>query len=227
MHRLRRLSRGGRVLVALAVAGGIFGIATAVQADIPDGGVIHGCYQKVNGQLRVIDTSQGGACRPSENALSWNQTGPTGATGAKGTTGPTGATGPKGATGVTGPTGPTGGINAIERQGYVASNGSLIDSNGFTVTHTAGTGNYSIHFPAGTWNFDVTNFPAITAIPQPGATPLQLVGDALFGDGSATFTLNTGTGEESFSFMVLQHKGPQNPGTAPTKAGPLSTFPNK
>jgi len=212
------------LVFALVVAGAVFGIASAVQADIPDSGVINACYKQVNGQLRVIDTSQGGTCLPSEKALSWNQTGPTGP---RGPTGPKGATGPTGPTGATGPTGPTGGINAIERQGFVAPNGSLILSNGFTVTHTAGTGNYTINFPAGTWNFDTTNFPAITAIPQPGATPLQLVGDALFGDGSATFTLNTGTGEESFSFMVLQHNGPQSPGTAPTNAGPLSTFPNK
>ena len=84
MGRLGGLSRGGRLLLALTVGGAIFGIATAVQADIPDSGVIHGCYQKVNGQLRVIDTSQGGTCRPSEKALSWNQTGPTGPTGATG-----------------------------------------------------------------------------------------------------------------------------------------------
>ncbi len=36
MQRLRRLSRGGRFLLALAVGGAVFGIATAVQASIPD-----------------------------------------------------------------------------------------------------------------------------------------------------------------------------------------------
>ena len=54
-HRLRGLSRGGQLVLALTVGAVMFGIATAVQADIPDGGVIHGCYQKVNGQLRVIE----------------------------------------------------------------------------------------------------------------------------------------------------------------------------
>jgi hypothetical protein len=58
MHRLRGLSPGRR-LVALAVGGAIFGIATAVQADIPDGGVINSCYGKTNGGfLRVIDASR-------------------------------------------------------------------------------------------------------------------------------------------------------------------------
>ena len=95
------------------------------------------------------------------------------------------------------------------------------------MTHTGGTGDYTIQFPAGTFNFDGTNFPAITAIPQPGGTHIQLVGDALFPDGSANYTLNTGAGEESFSFMVLQHVGPQVPGSAPTGGKPVSTFPAK
>jgi hypothetical protein len=95
------------------------------------------------------------------------------------------------------------------------------------VTHTGGTGSYTINFPAGTWNFDGTNFPAITAIPQPGATPIQLTGDSLAGDGSAHSTLDTGAGEESFSFMVLQHNGPQIAGSARPNAKAISTFASK
>ena len=112
MHRLRSLSRGGRLLVALAVGGALFGIATAVQADIPDSGVIQGCYKTVSGALRVIDTDKGGTCLPSETALNWNQTGPTGATGPRGPTGTTGPTGPSGPTGPTGATGPSDGAEA-------------------------------------------------------------------------------------------------------------------
>jgi hypothetical protein len=96
--RLRSLSRAGRLLVALAVGGALFGIAS-VQADIPDNGVIHGCYGKpgttYKGNLRVRDASQGEQCRFYENPLDWNQTGPTGVTGP---TGPTGSTGPAGPT---------------------------------------------------------------------------------------------------------------------------------
>jgi hypothetical protein len=45
MDRLHGLSRGRRLLLAVVVAPGVFGIATAVQASIPDAsGVIHGCY---------------------------------------------------------------------------------------------------------------------------------------------------------------------------------------
>jgi hypothetical protein len=97
MGRLRGVSRGSRLLLALAVGGAVFGIATAVQADIPDSGVIHGCYGKAGtpykGNLRVRDFDQGEQCRSYENPLDWNQTGPTGPTGATGPTGPTGATG--------------------------------------------------------------------------------------------------------------------------------------
>lgn len=43
-------------------------------ASIPDSnGVVHGCYQKNSGDLRVIDTNAGGGCASSENPLSWNQ----------------------------------------------------------------------------------------------------------------------------------------------------------
>ncbi len=110
MHRLRGLSRGGRLVLALAVGGAVFGIATAVQASIPDSsGVIHGCYNNSlahgypTGALRVIDTSKvNGNCASWETPLNWLQAAPTGATG------PTGQTGPTGPTGATGPTGPSG-----------------------------------------------------------------------------------------------------------------------
>jgi hypothetical protein len=39
----------------------------------PDGNVINGCYQKVNGQLRIVGGP--GICRPDEFAISWNQAG--------------------------------------------------------------------------------------------------------------------------------------------------------
>ena len=92
MNWLREFSPGGRVLVALAVAGATFAIASVVQASIPDAsGVIHGCYTK-SGALSVIDASLT-TCKSSETALDWNKRGVTGATGA---TGPTGVTGPAG-----------------------------------------------------------------------------------------------------------------------------------
>jgi hypothetical protein len=54
--------------MALAAAGGV---AFAV---IPDAGtgVIHSCYDKTTGALRVIDPSKGQSCGSSEAALNWN-----------------------------------------------------------------------------------------------------------------------------------------------------------
>jgi hypothetical protein len=61
---------------ALAVALG--GVA---YATIPDsGGVIHGCYQKTVGSLRVIDPSTGGQCSSAETPIHWSQ-GPAGVSG--------------------------------------------------------------------------------------------------------------------------------------------------
>jgi hypothetical protein len=52
-------------------------------ATIPDSdGTIHGCYQRTNGVLRVVESA--GDCRSRERALDWNQQGPTGATGPQG-----------------------------------------------------------------------------------------------------------------------------------------------
>jgi hypothetical protein len=97
MHGLRLFSGAGRLLIALAVGGAVFGIASVVQADIPDNGVIQGCYGKAGtqfkGQLRVRDSSQGEQCRIYESPLNWNQTGPTGPAGVTGPTGPTGPAG--------------------------------------------------------------------------------------------------------------------------------------
>ncbi len=75
------MSRGARILLALGVAGAAFGIATVVQAAIPDThGYLHGCYQVNNGPapkgtLRLIDPSTGDACRFYEKPANWNSNG--------------------------------------------------------------------------------------------------------------------------------------------------------
>jgi hypothetical protein len=69
----------GAIVGALAVGG-------IAWADIPDSGVIHGCYKTVGGSLRVVDASRGEECKSGEKSLPWNQTGPTGPSGAAGPT---------------------------------------------------------------------------------------------------------------------------------------------
>src|SRR5262245_40239354 len=106
------MTRAGWRRTAIFLTGGTvaLGIAAGVYAAIPDSAaVIHGCYQKTSGQLRVIDTGKKGvACGKTELGLNWNQTGPKGDRGIQGPIGPAGVMGPSGTTGPTGPTGPAG-----------------------------------------------------------------------------------------------------------------------
>lgn len=116
MHRrFRRVALAVTAVALVAIAGAV----TYAVADIGAGGVINACYKSQNGQLRLIDPASD-HCLPSETAISWSQTGPTGSRGPtgpqgppgpqgpKGATGPPGSTGAKGATGPAGPAGPKG-----------------------------------------------------------------------------------------------------------------------
>jgi hypothetical protein len=98
---MKRLVIG--VIAGLTLAGGV------AYATIPDsGGVIHGCYVKQVGILRVIDTSSGQKCTALEAPLDWSQQGPAGPAGPAGPQGPQGDEGPAGPAGPQGPAGPTG-----------------------------------------------------------------------------------------------------------------------
>ena len=101
------------VLAVLVTAGGV------AYASIPSSdGTIRGCYQKENGQLRVVDKASD--CRNSELAISWNQKGPTGVAGAIGAQGPKGD---KGATGAQGAKGDQGATGAQGTQGLKGDTG--------------------------------------------------------------------------------------------------------
>jgi hypothetical protein len=110
MRRPGRMATGTAVFSACVLAGGV------AWAAIPGGdGTIDGCYLKVTGTLRVIDTGKGDKCiKGLETPISWNQKGDPGPAGAKGATGAAGAkgdagpAGAKGATGAAGPKGDTG-----------------------------------------------------------------------------------------------------------------------
>src|SRR5215813_13577292 len=89
-------------------------------ATIPDSnGVIHACYNKSGGSIRVIDDSVT-KCSSNETSLNWN------------VTGPAGPTGPPGTQGLQGPTGPPGPSNAFVQKfdpgalGFPISNGPVI-----------------------------------------------------------------------------------------------------
>jgi hypothetical protein len=78
--------RPSTIVLAAFVALAVAGIATAT---IPDGnGVIHACYAKKGGSLRVVDTGGGGTCTSKEADLAWGEQGPQGAQGPQGPQGP-------------------------------------------------------------------------------------------------------------------------------------------
>lgn len=100
MNKTSFISAAAGAAVGIVLAGGV------AWATIPSNGVVNGCYQKLEGTLRVID--EGDRCRTSEVAIAWNQTGPQGPPGPKGDKGDTGAAGPQGPPGPEGPPGITG-----------------------------------------------------------------------------------------------------------------------
>jgi len=90
---VRRVASSRLAIAALAVAVTAAVIGGVAAAAIPDNaGAIHGCYNRVNGGLRVVDS--GATCKPGEVALPWNQQG------TKGPAGPPGPPGPPAPTGV-------------------------------------------------------------------------------------------------------------------------------
>ncbi len=121
-HRVILTRAAVGALVTLALGAGR-GFASIPAAD----GTYTGCYQRVQGQLRVIDTANPAqTCRPDERLVTWSLTGPVGPTGPmgpvgmqgpQGNTGLTGATGPQGPTGPAGPPGPIGPTGAPGVQG--------------------------------------------------------------------------------------------------------------
>lgn len=104
----QRRWRPRKLVTAALGAAVLMAGAGAALATIPDsGGVIHGCFGRSGGALRVIDDSQT-TCSAGESSLNWSQTGPQGPPGAQGPPGPQGPQGPKGDTGDQGPQGDPG-----------------------------------------------------------------------------------------------------------------------
>jgi hypothetical protein len=140
-------------VAVLVVGGAMFGLASAVQASIPDShGVIHGCYSKVGGALRVVDTAKNQKCLTSELAVNWSQTGPIGAKGPTGSTGAPGATGASGPTGATGATGPTGPVGSA--RGYARVMGATLDT-------ASSKGVLGVEYDHGLYCFDLSFMPSV------------------------------------------------------------------
>jgi hypothetical protein len=100
-HHLTYANMMATIAVFIALGGGAFAAVSSIAG--PDG-VIHGCYGKQKGNLRVIRV--GGKCGKGEKAISFNQVGRRGLSGLQGVPGTPGAPGSPGATGERGPQGP-------------------------------------------------------------------------------------------------------------------------
>ena len=140
--------------VITGLVGVLIGGTTIAVAQIGSNGTINGCYQRLSGQLRVVDSGE--PCRNGELAISWSAVGgagaqgATGATGATGAGGATGANGLDGATGATGPVGPGGANGSNGADGQTGATGPKGDTgaNGTNGTNGA-TGATGPQGPAG------------------------------------------------------------------------------
>lgn len=123
-----------RRIVPTIIATGVLVIllASISFATIPDAsGVIHGCYKRSNGNVRIIDPSAGDTCSNDEIAITWAQKGtgatgpigPPGPQGEPGPAGPAGPEGPSGSQGLEGPAGPAGSEGPVGPAGAIGPEG--------------------------------------------------------------------------------------------------------
>jgi hypothetical protein len=138
MHRLRPRLTYANVMATIAVFVALGGGAYAAVSGIPDrNGVIHGCYKKHKGNLRLVAS---GKCSKRERAIAFNQRGPRGPAGARGPRGLQGARGIAGAAGLPGAKGEQGprgpGATSFSTTLAQGTTGGLLAtaSNGVTVT---------------------------------------------------------------------------------------------
>jgi hypothetical protein len=145
----------GVVLALVAVVLAMGGFAFAA---IPDRhGVIHACYKKKKGSLRVVSSSR--KCTRRERALAWNKRGPS-SRGGSGRRGPRGLRGLRGRTGRTGPAGAPGKDGSArafaEINGSEATGGNTVfDSKAKNVTDAQVT-----HPSTGLYCFNLSFAPA-------------------------------------------------------------------
>ncbi len=113
----------GRTLLLAAVAAVAVGAGAAVAAIPSSSGAVNGCYEKVTGILRVIDTDAGKTCKSFENPITWSVRGPQGERGEPGAVGPAGASGPQGPAGAPGARGEDGAAGPQGPQGDAGPQG--------------------------------------------------------------------------------------------------------
>jgi hypothetical protein len=136
-------------LAALLALGGSAYAATTIPG--PDG-VIHSCYRKRGGSLRVVRA--GARCTRRERPLSFAQRGPRGLPGARGPQGPRGLRGRSGAQGAKGTAGASGATNVQVRSAGPTSLPADGAEHAYPATCSSGEratgGGYALSAPVGT-----------------------------------------------------------------------------
>jgi hypothetical protein len=147
----RSLTRRALITTTAALGAAIL-VAGAAYATIPDNnGVIHACYAKSGGTIRVIDSSVTNCKASSETSLSWNRQGPVGPAGPAGPVGATGATGPAGPAGPAGVAGPAGPAGPAGAPGVSTVTFAIMDPNQGSVNGNTFSEIVSKQLPAGVW----------------------------------------------------------------------------
>jgi len=177
--RWRRRASRPAVLAAAAAVMLIAGAGGAVAATAGSSNVLHGCYSKADGALRLIKAGQ--HCKSSEIAVSWNKVGPAGPQGFTGPTGPAGQTGPTGPQGQKGDTGPAGQAGSTGLTGPQGPAGPQGDTGPVGPTGPAGVSGYvnnEIQFtvPPSSSRVMDASCPANTILTGGGATLLNKSG---------------------------------------------------
>ncbi|HET7047473.1 MAG TPA: hypothetical protein VFI54_04310 [Solirubrobacteraceae bacterium] len=138
------------------------GVGYAATGGIPgSNGVIHSCYQKSHGALRVVPA--GRRCRRSEKALAFNQRGPRGFQGARGlqgARGPQGKQGKQGVQGKQGAQGPAGPLTTTLPHGQTLRGWFNFD--------TVATGANQIEGGSISFAFQTASAPTVQIIPVGG-----------------------------------------------------------
>lgn len=136
MRSITRHLSYANVASTLALVFAMGGGAYAALSPVHDG-VIHTCFRKSNGVLRVVRA--GARCGRHERALAFNQRGPVGRRGATGARGPTGRTGATGKTGKTGKTGRTGAAGRSVTSATLGVGNTTCPNGGSSFTTVSGT----------------------------------------------------------------------------------------
>jgi hypothetical protein len=168
-------------------------------AAIPDsGGVIHSCVK--NGAIRIIDTDTGASCKPGEQALPWNQTGPPGPVGPKGDPGDQGPPGPEGPPGEPGQ-------DAASLWAIVDDQANLLHGSG--AIEVTGPG---LHGPGQTWvqfDRDVSACAAVASVGTtsvfPSAASVSAVAVHTFTNPNLADTVAVQTYANGFAFALGCH----------------------